>query len=106
MVTIARNCALTILKKNKYETIEDVLEDHAQDYDLEAEVIAELSAQEIYALLGQLDESLRNIFLLKYAYDLSHAEIAAQLGITENNVTVKLHRTKKKLKDLLVGKEP
>lgn len=102
MATIAKNCALSILKKNRFELAEEALEDSADPYDLETEVFEGISAEEVYALLGGLDEELRNIFVLKYAYDLPHSEIAAQMGLTENNVTVKLHRTKKRLKKLLV----
>jgi RNA polymerase sigma-70 factor (ECF subfamily) len=102
MVTIARNCALTILRKNSRETVEEALEDTADSYDLEVEVLEGMSAQEVYGALDALDEQAKTIFLLKYAYDLPHSEIAAQTGLTENNVTVKLHRTKKKLKKLLL----
>lgn len=101
MVTIVKNCALTILKKNRAEIAEEEIEDTADPHDLAAEVLEGISAQEVYALLDTLDEQLKNIFILKYAYDMPHSEIAAQMGLTENNVTVKLHRTKKKLKQLL-----
>lgn len=101
MVTIVKNCALTILRKSRLETAEESFDDPADPVDMEEEVIEEFSAQEVYAALDMIDEQLKNIFLLKYAFDLPHSEIAAQLGLTENNVTVKLHRTKKKLKQLL-----
>jgi RNA polymerase sigma-70 factor (ECF subfamily) len=105
MVTIARNCALTLLGKLKHETTaeaaEGILEETADPLDIEKTVMEALTAEEVYTLLNRLDEQLRNIFVLKYAYDLPHGEIAAQLGLTENNVTVKLHRAKKKLNELL-----
>ncbi len=101
MVTIVKNCALTLLKRNSFEHVHETFEDTADPYDLEAEVLDGISAQKVYAALDSLDEELKNLFLLKYAYDLPHSEIAAQMGLTENNVTVKLHRTKKKLKMLL-----
>jgi len=102
MVTIVRNCALTMLKKNNLEIAEETFENTVDPHDLETEVLEGISAQEVYTALDALDEQLKNIFLLKYAYDLSHSEIAMQMGLTENNVTVKLHRTKKKLKKLLL----
>jgi RNA polymerase sigma-70 factor (ECF subfamily) len=105
MVTIARNCALTLLGKNRHEAAEEeVLEETADPLNIEETVLDALAAEEVYALLDKLDEQLRNIFILKYAYDLPHGEIAAQLGLTENNVTVKLHRAKKKLSGLLSGR--
>ncbi len=104
MATITKNCALTILRRNGASIMEEVPEDVADTYDLEAEVLAGISAEEVYAAINTLDEELKNIFLLKYAYDLPHSEIAAQMGLTENNVTVKLHRTKRKLKQLISGR--
>jgi RNA polymerase sigma-70 factor (ECF subfamily) len=104
LVTIARNCALTILKKVRPELAEDALEETADPLDVEETVLGSIAAEEVYGLLASLDEQLRHIFVLKYAYDLPHSEIAAQLGITENNVTVKLHRAKKKLNELLPGR--
>jgi RNA polymerase sigma-70 factor (ECF subfamily) len=101
ITTIVKNCALTMLRKRSPEQVEETFEDIADSYDLEAGVLSGISAQEVYAMLGTIEEQLRNIFVLKYAYDLPHSEIAAQLGLTENNVTVKLHRAKKKLKMLL-----
>ncbi len=101
MVTIVKNCALTLLQRKNFEPVIEEPEDTVDTYDLEAEVFEGFSAQEVYRALDMLDEELKNLFLLKYAYDLPHGEIAAQMGLTENNVTVKLHRTKKKLKMLL-----
>jgi RNA polymerase sigma-70 factor (ECF subfamily) len=48
-------------------------------------------------LVDRLKEEQRAVFLLKYAHDMSHRDIAKTLGITENNVTVRLHRAKAKL---------
>ncbi|MDR1422605.1 MAG: sigma-70 family RNA polymerase sigma factor [Coriobacteriales bacterium] len=104
VVTIARNCALTLLGKANRESAEEALEETADPLDIETTVLDALAAEEVYALLDRLDEQLRDIFVLKYAYDLPHREIAAQLGITENNVTVKLHRAKKKLSELMSGR--
>jgi RNA polymerase sigma-70 factor (ECF subfamily) len=104
LVTITRNCALTLLKKTKREVAEESFEETVDPLDIEETVLGALAKEEIYTLLNNLDEQLRNIFILKYAYDLPHGEIAAQLGLTENNVTVKLHRAKKKLKELVSGR--
>lgn len=53
------------------------------------------------ALVDGLSEELRSVFLLKYAYDLPHKTIGRLLGISENNVNVRLHRAKKKIAALL-----
>ncbi|MDR1358616.1 MAG: sigma-70 family RNA polymerase sigma factor [Coriobacteriales bacterium] len=103
--TIVRNVALTMVKKRAAAPVpvpmsvdEDWGGDEPADpFDLEAAIIDKISTEEIYQIVNRLDEESRTIFVLKYAYDLSHREIAAQLGMTENNVTVRLHRTRKKL---------
>jgi RNA polymerase sigma-70 factor (ECF subfamily) len=103
LVTIARNCALTILARRRQESVgsgED-FEQLVDPQDVEQTVICAVTFEEASALLEQLDELSRNIFILKYAYDLPHGEIAAQLGLTENNVAVKLHRARRKLHQML-----
>jgi RNA polymerase sigma-70 factor (ECF subfamily) len=106
LTTIVRNVSLTLRKRQASapEPVavggadEDGPENEPADiYDLEALVIDGLTEERLCIIIGKLDEESRNIFVLKYAYDLSHREIASQLGLTENNVTVRLHRTRKKL---------
>ena len=108
LTTIARNVSLTLLKKRKavsnYVADEEPEEEMADAFDLEDSVFDKISEERLCLVIGKLDEESRNIFVLKYAYDLSHKEIAAQMGITENNVTVRIHRTRKKL-TALVAKE-
>lgn len=99
MVTITRNAALTL--RGKADIVQEQQDDAASEYDLEQSVLDSLASQRAYAILGGIDEESRNIFVLKFAYDMSHRDIAESLGLTENNVTVKLHRAKKKVADLL-----
>ena len=101
LTTIVRNTALTILSKTKSETIEEPDENIADTQNLEDDVLSAISSEDLVLIIGKLDEQSRNIFLLKYAYDLPHREIAEQLNTTENNITVKLHRVKKKLSKLV-----
>lgn len=98
--TIVRNTALTILSRTKPETIEEPDESIADAQNVEEDVLSAISSEKLVLIIGKLDEQSRNIFLLKYAYDLPHKEIAEQMNITENYVTVKLHRAKKKLSQL------
>ena len=102
LVTIAKNVALTLLKRSKSAPAplpegEDESYEPEDPLDLEAEVLDAISEEKLCLIIGKLDEEARNIFVLKYAHDLSHKEIARQLGTTENNVTVRLHRTRKRL---------
>ena len=43
--------------------------------------------------------------MLRYAYSEPYAEIAKRVGLTENNVAVRLNRTRKKMKMYLIERE-
>ena len=60
------------------------------------------TAEGIYALVNRLSEELKNVFLLRFAYDLPLKEIGKTLGLSESNVAVRLHRAKKKLAEYLM----
>lgn len=106
ITTIARNVSLTMRKKmatvfesyaletNDNEGPDDEL---ADSFDLEKSVLNGFDEERLCMIIGNLDHDSRNIILMKYAYDFSHREIASQLGITENNVTVRLFRARKKI---------
>lgn len=51
--------------------------------------------------INLLPESLRTVLILFDIMEFSHQEIADVLGITVKNVKVRLHRARKKLKDIL-----
>ena len=51
--------------------------------------------------INLLPEPLRTVIILFDTMDLSHQEIAESLGITVENVKVRLHRARKKLKAIL-----
>ena len=101
LVTIVRNVSLTLLQKRKAAPAplpdDEDWDEPADPLDLEAEVLDGITEERLCLVIGRLDEESRDIFVLKYAHDLSHKEIADQLGLTENNVTVRLHRTRKRL---------
>lgn len=102
LITIVKNTALSMLSKEQgkaYDPIEETVQD---EFDLEDAILSDISSGEIMSVVDLLGEELKGVFLLKYAYDLPHKEIGKQLGISENNVTVRLHRAKKKLAALLV----
>ncbi|WP_020567362.1 RNA polymerase sigma factor [Neolewinella persica] len=56
--------------------------------------------QRLFAAIRQLPKTDRALIALFFE-DLSHDEIGRVLGVTENNVAVRLHRIKAKLKNLL-----
>ena len=100
VVTIVKNVALTMLSKEKRFVAEELDETHASSLDLEELVLSGVTSQRMYAVMEQLGEDMRSAFVLRYAYDYSLKEIGALLGISDNNVAVRLSRAKKKLAQL------
>ena len=99
---IARNAALSLLRTRKRTADEQSLTDaYIDDADTEEAVLSSLATRDLYTALDALGEDFKRVFVLKYAYDLSHREIGKLLGMSENNVTVRLHRVRKKLAALL-----
>ncbi len=103
VVTIVKNVALTMLQKHAKQSA-DELTGNEPDSGFEDFVLDSIEQSEALVLIDRLGEDAKALFLMKYAYALSHKEIGRLLGLTENNVTVKLHRVKKKLAGLLEEK--
>jgi len=102
LVTIVKNIAINMYNRGKKmpsANLDDY--DYTDDFDLEEYVAINDEADRMMGLLDKLSEDMKAVFLLKYAHDLSHKEIGAILDITENNVTVRIHRCKQKLKQLV-----
>jgi RNA polymerase sigma-70 factor (ECF subfamily) len=101
LVTIVKNTSLTLLQKQKKSGLpEEDIEMESVSYNMEEAVLSQAVSRDMLKLVDELKEELRAPFLLKYARDLSHKEIAALLRISENNVTVRIHRAKSKLAEL------
>lgn len=79
--------------------LEGALPDRAEDEDSDGEISALISE-----FLRSLDTTTRVLFIRRYVYFESIPSLAARFDMTENNVSVKLHRAKTKLKKFL-GKE-
>ena len=54
--------------------------------------------------LRQLPPRLRAVVVLRDVYDLTHEDIAAELGISESAAKVRLHRARHKLREQIFGK--
>ena len=55
----------------------------------------------VFGLVNHLSESLRTVIILSDINEFSQREIAEIIGITVENVKIRLHRARKKLKALL-----
>ena len=101
IVTIVKNVALTMRRREILHSVEEYDMELADDFNVEEHILSSLSANQIYQAVDTLSEELKGVFLLRYANDLSTREISRILGISENNVNVRLHRAKNKLATLL-----
>jgi RNA polymerase sigma-70 factor (ECF subfamily) len=54
----------------------------------------------LYRAIGNLDE-VERIIIMMVLEEIDYEEIARTLGITENNLRVKVHRARAKLKTLI-----
>ncbi len=89
IVKIVRNISLKIYWR---KTVED---------EIEARELARI----IEAFLDTLTEKQRIIFMRRYAYADTYADIAKRVGISEKNVSVRLTLIRQKMKQYLIEQE-
>ena len=101
MYRIALNTAIASFRKKKLP-IEYCAEIPAGASQTQTKAISDQEEQ-MYRALRMLDQAERAIISL-YLEDYSYKEIADIIGMTSNNVGVKINRIKNKLKKMLVVK--
>ncbi len=106
MYRITSNCASTHLSRRTRQRTEELSSDAPivdlrpeQDPSLRAE--AAVLRHHIDRAIRALPERLRQVVVLRDLHDLSHSEIAAELGITTSAAKVRLHRARQRLKAVL-----
>jgi RNA polymerase sigma-70 factor (ECF subfamily) len=103
---ITANCASTHLGKRARNRHEELAEDTpVPDGGLRGDPEAHQSQREmrehLQEALSELPPRLRAVVVLRDIYDLPHEAIAAELGISESAAKVRLHRARRKLRELL-----
>lgn len=110
LAKIARNLSLDCYKKKHREkrgggeialALEEVDAFLAGSTDVSSELEQKEFMQTLNRFLRTLPERECNIFIRRYFYMASTAEIAEKYGLREGNVRMILSRTRKKLKNLL-----
>jgi len=106
MYRITANAAYThVQKRNRQRTsnIDDVEEPVEAALEARPEAMAESNAglAELSEAVDRLPQTLRQIVILKDVYGLPHEAIGEELGISVAAAKVRLHRGRKKLRDLL-----
>ena len=106
MYRITANAAATNVKRRRRQQadpFDDDLEPADPRTDLQPAAMAESAEalERISLALDELPPKLRSVVVLKDVYDLSHEAIADELGITVAAAKVRLHRGRRKLRDVL-----
>ena len=110
---IVRNISLkryeqnTAAKRNSHydvamEELEDCL---ASTTTIEEEIAERELTKIIESFLDSLSKENRVIFLHRYWFSDTYADIAKQVGITEKNISVRLTRIRKELREYLLERE-
>jgi RNA polymerase sigma-70 factor (ECF subfamily) len=110
---IVRNLSLkryeqnTAVKRNsRYDVAMEELEGClASSVTVEEEIEARELTEIIQSFLDSLTKENRVIFLRRYWFSDSYADIARQVGISEKNVSVRLTRLRKDLRKYLMERE-
>lgn len=110
---IVRNISLkryelnTAAKRNsRYDVAMEELGDCLASATTTEEEIEERELTEVIELfLDSLSKENRVIFLRRYWFSDSYADIAKQVGLTEKNVSVRLTRIRKELREYLLERE-
>ncbi len=103
---ITANSAYTLVQKRRRRRTEPI-ESADEPVELAPEAQPEAAAESAVVMeqlsdaVAQLPPKLRSIVVLKDVYGLSHEAIAEELGISVAAAKVRLHRGRKKLRDIL-----
>ena len=103
MYKVALNTALLNLRRHRVRVRTQSLKEHHTDIPAEADQKEKYGQiNSLYKAISQLGKLDRAIIIL-FLEQLSYKEISEVIGISKSNVSVRLARVKKKLKELLSG---
>lgn len=97
---IALNVSISYLRKVKTRSKGQL--ELVPDFEVSTDAEKPEEIDQLYKFINQLDQMNKALIIL-YLDELSYAEMAEVLGITETNVATKLNRIKQRLKEQFVG---
>ncbi len=103
LIIISKNCARTLLKNLRQGTvlyIDDLTDELIDSNNTEEHALSQPGLSPLYDLMNRLADNYRELMVLRYYYDLTESDIAKLLNITEENVRVRVHRAKAKLREM------
>lgn len=106
LIIIVRNSALKIYNKNKNEIpVDDSFTESPDLQVIDIDIENSESQKNMFRLIKELDSKYGDVLILKYYYEYRDKEIADILGITLENVKIRLYRAKTLLKNKLLEEE-
>lgn len=105
--SISRRRANTAMKRNSaFDLAMEEIAPYVSDFvTIEERIRAKELARWIESFLDTLSKENRVIFLRRYWFSDSYADIARQTGLSEKNISVRLTRIRKQLRKYLMKKE-
>jgi RNA polymerase sigma-70 factor, ECF subfamily len=94
---VALNTAITYYRKEQ-KKVQTTATDALADFAIESSSVVEEQVAAMYKAIAHL-EKIDKALVMLYLEDYSYIEIGEMLGITPNNVAVKMSRIKNKLKE-------
>lgn len=100
---VANNLIVDVSRKKKSSSLDAMMEDDGFEVEDESirEPIDTPAIKEALALLDSLDEIYRTAITMRYLDEMSPREIAASLGVSENVVSVRIHRGIERLSTMM-----
>lgn len=90
---VADNLIVDTYRKKKEESLDTLMEDgfDVGSDDHEA-ILSSVMGRELTSMLEQLSDTHRNLIVMRYIDDLPVYEIASITGLSENVISVRIHR--------------
>jgi RNA polymerase sigma-70 factor (ECF subfamily) len=102
---ITANCASSHLGKRTRDRTEQLTDHDVADVRAEhdPELLVDHSElrEELIVAMESLPDHLRTVIVLRDVYDLTHADIATELGISVTAAKVRVHRARKRLREFV-----
>ncbi len=101
---VAKNLIIDYRRKKKSSSLDEIMEsgiDFQTDENIEEEKQNEFETKEVLQTIDKIDEKYREILIMRYVEEMSIKEISDTTGMTQNHVSVMIHRGIDKLKKLL-----
>jgi RNA polymerase sigma-70 factor (ECF subfamily) len=100
---VANNLIVDSVRKKKEMSLDKMMEEDGFEpgKDTTPDLHAKLEKDRIIEALTHLEETYREVLVLRYIDELPPAEIAQMLGVSANVVSVRIHRGLKQLRSVL-----